>query len=213
MTVPARTPLQGRQKASAEEILDAAARAFSRRGFAATSIDDVADELDCTKGRIYHYFRTKGDLFLGIHHRSLVWALEAIAPYVDKEDLTPTERLRGMVYGHAMHLMEHADYMGPAQHHTEMNLAREGRAKGNSIDEIFSMRREFEQRFVEVIQHGIDAGEFRGGDAALLAKAVLGSVNWMSVWFRTGSAQDTPEEHEHIATSFADFAMHGMLVE
>jgi len=206
---PAR--LADRQKASAGEILDAAAKAFGRRGYAATSIDDVADELGCTKGRIYHYFRTKGELFIGIHHRSLVWALEAIRPALEAPDIDVVERLRRMVRGHAMHMMERADYMGPAQHHTEMNLAREGRNKDNSVAEIFEMRREFEAAFVKVVEQGIAEGKFRDGDAGLLAKALLGSVNWMSVWYHPGSSMDVPEERERIADEFSEFAVRGVL--
>jgi len=207
---PAR--LVDRQKASAGEILDAAAKAFARRGYAATSIDDVADELGCTKGRIYHYFRTKGELFIGIHHRSLVWALEAIRPALDAEGLEPAERLRRMVHGHATHMMERADYMGPAQHHTEMNLAREGRTKDDSVAEIFAMRHEFEAAFVGVVEQGIADGSFRAGDPGLIAKAVLGSVNWMSVWFHAGSSMDTPAERARIAAEFSSFAVDGVLV-
>src|SRR5262245_28414738 len=97
--------LDEKQRASASEILDAAAKAFSQRGHAATSIDDVADVLGCTKGRIYHYFRTKGDLFIGIHRQSVEWALEAVAPVAERADLDPAQRLREMVRRHAMHLM------------------------------------------------------------------------------------------------------------
>lgn len=200
-----------KREANASEILDAAAIAFGRRGYSATSIDDVADVLGCTKGRVYHYFRTKGDLFIGIHRRALVWALEAVEPVAQQSDRTPSDRLREMVRRHALHLMEHADYMGPAQYHTEVNLAREGRSKDAAIREIFEMRHRFESYFATVLAAGMDSGEFRAGDAAILTKAVLGSVNWMSVWYRTGSAFDTPDGRELIAEEFSTFVLNGML--
>src|SRR3546814_6257739 len=53
------------------DILNAAATIFNERGYAATSIDDVADRLGASKGRIYHYYRSKTDIFLDLHLESL----------------------------------------------------------------------------------------------------------------------------------------------
>jgi AcrR family transcriptional regulator len=40
-------------------ILNQAARVFARRGYAATSIGDIADACECSKSRLYHYFPSK----------------------------------------------------------------------------------------------------------------------------------------------------------
>lgn len=203
--------LDEKQRASAGEILDAAAKAFSQRGYAATSIDDVADVLGCTKGRIYHYFRTKGDLFIGIHQQSLEWALAAVGPVAEQEDLPVADKLREMVRRHAMHLMDKAEYMGPAQHHAEMNLASEGRDKGEAVRRIFEMRRKFEAYFADVVAAGIAEGVFRDADPNLLVKAALGSVNWMNVWYRPGAPGDSAAERERIAAELAEYALRGVL--
>jgi AcrR family transcriptional regulator len=203
--------LANKQVASANEILDAAAKAFRRRGFSATSIDDIADILGCTKGRVYHYYRTKGELFIGIHRRALVWALESVEPVAERTDLPAFERLEEMVRRHALHMMEHTDYMGPAQYHVEVNLAREGRTKDTTVREIFEMRQRFESHFVAVIGAGMASGELRQGDPSLIAKMVLGAVNWMSVWFHSELPADTPEGRDLIAGEFTTFAMQGVL--
>ncbi len=44
-------------------ILETAAQCFMEQGFATTSIDDVARRMGSTKGRIYHYYSSKTDLF------------------------------------------------------------------------------------------------------------------------------------------------------
>jgi len=204
-------PLADKQRASSAEILDAASRAFARRGYSATSIDDIADELGCTKGRIYHYFRSKGDVFMAIHHRAMTWALDAVAPAAERGDLSAAERLRLIVKGHVTHMVEHSSYMSPAEFVNEINLAREGRSKDASVDEIFGMRRRFEAYFEQVIADGITSGEFRKCDAKLTAKAILGATNWMSVWFQVGSSADTPKRRAAIAEEFSAFAVAGML--
>jgi AcrR family transcriptional regulator len=48
---------------SREQILDAAREAFSTRGFAATTLAEIADELDVTPAAILRHFRSKQELF------------------------------------------------------------------------------------------------------------------------------------------------------
>src|ERR1700710_1395396 len=69
---PAPAPGRGRgaKKKRDDEVLDAAARVFARRGYADASVQDVADELGILKGSLYHYIRAKEDL--------LFWLLEAV---------------------------------------------------------------------------------------------------------------------------------------
>ncbi|NKY32814.1 TetR/AcrR family transcriptional regulator [Nocardia speluncae] len=203
--------LDPKKRASAHEILDAAALAFSERGYAATSIDDVADVLGCTKGRIYHYFRTKGDLFIGIHHQALEWALEAVGPAAERDDIGPEEKLREMVHQHAMHLMNRASYMGPAQMHIEVGLAAEGRHKDNAVARIFEMRQTFESYYVKVMEDGVEGQVFRDADINLLVKATLGIVNWMHVWFQPDGPADSADERHRIAGEIAQYAVRAVL--
>ena len=48
------------------DILRAAGRVFAKRGFAAAKINDIAHEAELSHGLIYHYFRTKDDVFAAI---------------------------------------------------------------------------------------------------------------------------------------------------
>jgi AcrR family transcriptional regulator len=49
-----------------EQILRAAARAFGRTGFAATSLDDVAREAGVTRAILYRHFDSKADLYRAV---------------------------------------------------------------------------------------------------------------------------------------------------
>src|ERR1043166_1144523 len=44
-------------------MMKAARKLFGERGFAATSVDDIVAASRVAKGAIYHYFKTKNDLF------------------------------------------------------------------------------------------------------------------------------------------------------
>lgn len=44
-------------------ILDAATRRFATRGFAATGLEDIAADINATRGAVYHHFASKKALF------------------------------------------------------------------------------------------------------------------------------------------------------
>jgi AcrR family transcriptional regulator len=60
-------PTRDEKKArTRRSLLDAAASVFARRGFAATSLDEVAEEAGFSKGAVYSNFSSKEDLFLAV---------------------------------------------------------------------------------------------------------------------------------------------------
>ena len=63
-----------------QEILKAAAEVFMEFGFAATSIDAVAERMGATKGRIYHYYRSKADLYFDIQIAAVEKLIGEIEP-------------------------------------------------------------------------------------------------------------------------------------
>jgi AcrR family transcriptional regulator len=52
-----------RRAATTEAILKAGRRLFGERGFAATTMDDIAEAAQVAKGAVYHHFATKEAVF------------------------------------------------------------------------------------------------------------------------------------------------------
>lgn len=61
-----------------EQILDAAVRAFVRTGFAATNLDDVANEAGITRVLLYRHFDTKADLYRAALDRACARLADAV---------------------------------------------------------------------------------------------------------------------------------------
>jgi AcrR family transcriptional regulator len=55
-----------RRAATTEAILKAGRRLFGDRGFAATTIDDIAEAAQVAKGAVYHHFATKEAVFAAV---------------------------------------------------------------------------------------------------------------------------------------------------
>jgi AcrR family transcriptional regulator len=69
-----------RRAATTEAILKAGRRLFGERGFAATTVDDIADAARVAKGAVYHHFTTKEAVF------------EAVFDLVSRDLVTEVER-------------------------------------------------------------------------------------------------------------------------
>jgi AcrR family transcriptional regulator len=66
MTIPRRRQ-QERRETTRQVLLDSATRLFGERGYAATSLEDVARECGLTIGAIYHHFGNKKALFSAVN--------------------------------------------------------------------------------------------------------------------------------------------------
>lgn len=58
-----------RSERSRKQILDAALKLFSHRGYGATSVNDIADEAGLSKGNVYHHFEDKEVIFRALIDR------------------------------------------------------------------------------------------------------------------------------------------------
>ena len=88
------------------EVLDAAAACFMEQGFHATSIDVVARRLKATKGRIYHHYQSKVDLFFDVHRLGMSMLFDAVEAAAG-EPGDALQVLVAMMRAHALALLEH----------------------------------------------------------------------------------------------------------
>src|SRR5512144_2809709 len=62
-----------------QQMLDAAVKVFSRRGFHAASMDEIAEVAGISKPMVYAYLGTKDELFIACLRREATRLLEAVA--------------------------------------------------------------------------------------------------------------------------------------
>lgn len=191
------------------DILDAAARAFMRQGFAATSLDRVSDEIGSTKGAIYYYYRSKSELFFAVHRRGMELTQAAIRPSFDAK-LPARERLHGMAVAHTILVIDHLAYLRVIAQGLEMHLLeRTNESERAELAEVAALREANENLYIRVIKDGVGAGEFRPVDAKLAAKPLLGALNWTSRWYQP-RAEETQAAKKRLAEQIADFVVAGL---
>jgi AcrR family transcriptional regulator len=126
-------------EARKQSIVDAASRVFSRCGFRATTMAEVAKEAGISPGAIYRYFKCKDDLALGCFHESMQtvhhqW-LEPIRP--GPPPLEDFESLVRITFGMLRDPAQREETILAMEH--SLNLARKGDEAG-----LMALRQEHE---------------------------------------------------------------------
>lgn len=78
-----------------EEILQAALKVFACKGLVAAKISDIAHAAGLSHGLVYHYFRSKDEIFTELVRKAFEFSLEIFA-YAAQGEGDPLERLRSM---------------------------------------------------------------------------------------------------------------------
>lgn len=166
-----------------EEVLAAAAECFMRRGYEATSMDDVAEALGATKGRVYHHFRSKPDLFFAVFRRAIAILMREAAVHETGPGLA-AERLRRMARAHVLCMMESQAFQRNLT--LGVDLYRFGTAAAEhkaTLEELMDLRRGYEDAFRRTFAAGGGDGSLKSLDPSLAMRTLLGAINWVAVWY------------------------------
>ena len=190
------------------EILHAAAQCFMQRSFGATSIDDVARAMGATKGRVYHYWRSKLDLFLDVVRYSLelIWDKVAAA----EGQGAPEERMARMIRAHIASILEDQPFHRCAMQGVEMH--RRGAAtpeQREALLGVVAMRDRHEKLFERVLREGQESGAFAPGSPRLIARALMPAINGPVFWYRPRDGE-TEADREKLIDEIAAFALRGL---
>lgn len=166
---------------------------FEKKGFSQTSIQDIANSLEVTKGTFYYYFDSKEQLLMDIHNDYITNLLERQYRIVGNNHLSQKEKLMEIIHllisdiadkGHSARV-----FFREIRHLTDAN-----------IDNIKQKRNQFRLNVEKVIEEGSRQGEFRVGlRADMLAFGILGVTNWSYNWFKA-NGEITPDELAEIYT-------------
>ncbi|WP_202966035.1 TetR/AcrR family transcriptional regulator [Streptomonospora alba] len=199
----------GRTPETRRRILDAAAEAFMRRGFASTTLDDIADQVGATKGLIYYHFRSKFDVFLAVYEEGMRRARERVEPQAASGG-SGRERLTAMSRAHLLNLMtdlayHHAVHQGVrAQDSAELKIRQR-----DALSALNELRRDYERMFHRVMAEGMADGSLREVEGSLAARTLLSNLNAVDVWYRKIEGQPL-EEVEELADRVVDLLIGGL---
>lgn len=188
------------QQLKREALLHEAGKAFSERGYHATSLDDVAKALGVSKGTLYNYVADKQEILWELHKIAGDIATSAFAA-ARAEGGTGAQMLRGSLVRFIHGLTEE---LGACRVLLEFEALRpEDRVKARK------MRESFENSFIEFIEQGMADGSIRKVEPRLMVFTFMGAVNWIPRWYSpTGRLTG-----HYIAEAVTDMLLRGLVAK
>jgi hypothetical protein len=116
-----------------------------------------------------------------------------------------------MAFAHTLLVMDQLPYLRVIAQGLELHLLeRTNESERADLAEVAALREANENLYIRAIKDGVSSGELRPVDAKLMAKPVLGALNWTSRWYQPRSAE-TAAARKRLATSIADFVVAGLV--
>jgi len=159
-----------------DAVVSAAAKVFARKGFAATTVDDLMVATGLQRGGLYHYMSRKEDLLVAIHLR-FIEPLLAEAERIDIEVQDPTEAVRQHALALANNLRDYHDEV--VVFLAEWRLIRDEAG----WEDIRRARKDLEHVIERCLRRGAASGQFHIQDTRLATFAFLGMFNYAHQWF------------------------------
>ena len=163
-----------------QAIEDVASDLFRERGYAATSIRDIARALSVQGASLYAHVTSKEDVLWAIVDRAAS-RFEAAAEHAEREADArrpgdPAEAVAALVRGHVEVLTSDVDEAGVFVHEWRA-LGPERRSR------ILARRDAYEARFRRRIEAGIAVGAFTMTDPSIAASTLLSALNGVATWY------------------------------
>ena len=182
-----------RVKRRAAEILAAAARVFARRGYHGASTQDIADVLGIRQASLYYYFESKEAALEAVCADGAEdYVLRARA--ILQSDASASDKVAQLLIRHLAPVVERQDF-------TLVFLGERRFLPDPARKRIRAMERRYERVVQQVIEQGMQTGEFREDlDARMATLALFGLGNSAAVWY----GREPGATFERITTSYVD---------
>jgi AcrR family transcriptional regulator len=93
------------------QLIEAAWHLFGGQGFGKTTIQDIADQAGISKGAVYLHFRSKSEILAAIMERMDEEVKAGVRAILDRDDLSPKEKLHKQLCYQFQDVMEHQRLM------------------------------------------------------------------------------------------------------
>lgn len=180
MTNPEKTTRPPRSDNRLPELLDSAARLFANRGYAATSMREIAVEANMLAGSVYYHFSSKEELLVAVYNAG-VKELEAATAEAMQKETEPWPRLEALCRAHLETVLRDSDYA-----HVLI------RVLPDDIPGAAQRLRELRENYENTFRDAVAALPLTPrADRRTLRLMLIGALNWAALWFNP-QGRDSP---------------------
>lgn len=179
-------------------ILDHAARLFCARGYASTSLRDIAAATGMKAGSLYYHFESKEALAESVLAQGIALVETQVRAAIDAlpAGADPLDAIRTAILAHLLALHEQGDY-------ASANIRCYGHVPTEVKDRLRRQRTGYEDLWSGLIADAGAAGRLRPDcDLQALRYALIGMMNWTLEWRRPSDPAPTDLAEQFFRIAF-----------
>lgn len=183
------------------EIIKAAALVIYRKGYDATSMNDIADAVNLTKAGLYYYTKGKQDLLYMI----IKWAMDLVEEHIIRPGRLiddPEDRIRAIVEYHLRTIMIGSGAVTILTVEAD-KLASEHR------EAIRARNREYVRLVCETLDELIAIGRLRPMDTMIAALNMFATILGIARWYQP----DGRMSQDEVIREVSSFVLGGLLID
>jgi TetR/AcrR family transcriptional regulator, cholesterol catabolism regulator len=181
-----------------DQILQTAAKMFKEKGYASSSMRDIATELGIEAASLYHHIKSKEEILETICF-TMADQLNAAIAEVNDIYFNAEEKLRMAIQNHVSIIAANLDQSAVFLH--EWRSLSEPK-----LSEFKALRDAYENEIRVIIKGGINEDVFDDVDSKFATLTILSTVNWINEWYNPQGKMNATE----VAQKLSDFIMGGL---
>jgi TetR/AcrR family transcriptional regulator, cholesterol catabolism regulator len=175
-----------------EQVIRSAAELFKEKGYAASSMRDLAQKLGIEAASLYSHIKSKEEILQTLCFDMAADFRESLDK-VEKQNVSASEKLSLGITGHvnvmARDLTASAVFMNEHRHLSNPYLR-----------DFLLLRINYINRFKAIIEEGVAKGEFKKNiDTKLAVMTLFSSLNWMPMWYSPEGSIEPKELGQQLA--------------
>ncbi len=181
-----------------EQIYRVAITLFREKGYIASSMRDLAKELNIEAPSLYSHIKSKEEILQKVCFEMAETFFHGLND-IEKRNFSAKSRLEAAIHSHINVICEHKDavavFLNEWRHLSQPHYS-----------DFVQLRNQYEEKFHTYIKFGVDKGEFRVADVNFAVLTILSSLNWTYNWYKE-SGKMKPEE---IASNLSEILIKGI---
>lgn len=173
------------------EIQNAAAKLFGQKGFAASSVREIAQAVGLGAASLYNHMASKEDLLKVICFECAHKFLSGMEE-IQQMDVPVLTRIKLLIHLHIQIALK--DTSSVTVFNDEWR-----HLPPQDLQTFLAYRRQYEKAFIEILQEGMEEKSIQRTDAQLIFQFILSSLQWLH---RPSGQKRNTTELQHELTSF-----------
>ena len=182
---------KSQKKTKKELVFEAAGKLFMEKGYLAASMRELAERVGLEQASsLYSHLKSKEEVLRKICFDNAHKFINGISE-IEKQSLSSAEKIKQLIKLHIRVAIE--DFTSVTVFNDEWRHLSEP-----YLSDFLALRRDYENRFKQIIEKGIEDGEFKKTHSIVALYTILTSVRWIHYWYNDERALSLEELEKDI---------------